>query len=94
MKWYGIEVCLDHVRGALKTPHDKIFYGVVPDFHIILSAQVEPKLQNTYVKPGGWVVSASSNKDYCKLYKVGSGGWTEQTNPHAVGNVDVYEIEV
>jgi hypothetical protein len=94
-KWYGIEVCLDHEKGALKTPQQPTDPATVKaDFHIILAAWVQPNLANAYAKPGGWVVSASSKADCCKLYKAGSGGWTEQTNPQAVGNVDVYEIDV
>jgi hypothetical protein len=94
-KWYGIEVCLDHGGGALKTPQLPSHPPTVkPDFHIIVSAAIDPILENSYAKPGGWVVSASSDEDCCKLYKMGSGSWTEQTEPHPVGNVDVYEIEV
>jgi DNA-directed RNA polymerase subunit RPC12/RpoP len=91
--WYGLEVCLDHGAGALKTPQD-IFSPVKPDIHIILSAQIEAEFDNRYVRKGGWVVHASSYPKYNKVYKVGDSDWTKQPVQATAGDVDIYQIEV
>jgi hypothetical protein len=84
----GLEICFDHVIQRLqKTLPEK------PDLHVIVSAFVEPMASQVHVKPNGYVVSAASKGEYCKVYKF--PGMIEQTTKAATFlNVDIYKIEL
>lgn len=62
----GIEICLDH---AFDTLEKSIPPNGAVDIHILVSAWIQPKPCVGTVKPGGYMVHASSNDRVSKVYK-------------------------
>jgi predicted amidohydrolase len=83
---FGIEVCLDHAFGT--TANEIGHLGKV-DVHIISSAQVANNEKNVAVRDGGYLVHASSNKDFTTVKK--SGVWFESKPAHRMP-VDNFEM--
>jgi hypothetical protein len=69
---FGVEVCLDHQLGYLSQGG-----GWYPDVQIIMSADVQYVEAHSFVKEGGFVVHASSNRDCTKIYQNVGGVSTE-----------------
>lgn len=61
---FGVEVCLDHQLGYLSQGG-----GWYPDMQIIMSAAAQYVEANSFVKEGGYVVHASSERDCTKIYQ-------------------------
>jgi hypothetical protein len=77
---FALEVCLDHV---FQTTGKEIEHRGKVDVHIISSAQVENKEAHVAARDAGYLVHASSNKEYTRVKKrVGSwfGAWGEDLN--------------
>jgi hypothetical protein len=96
----GLEICFDHAVGALRTPAGKAS-NQRPDIHVILSASVQMDDTNLHVKQGGWIVHASSEANFNKVFQNAGTATNPQTATGETpvvsdlnGNVDIYLLEV
>ena len=63
---FGFEICWEHEKGVLKTIASAS--KVAPDIQIICSAHVDNAKQNMVVRPGGFVIHASSKLENSNVY--------------------------
>jgi hypothetical protein len=68
---FGLEICLDHCNGTLSSAGSST--GDLPVVHAVASAWVSLQGGNTVVRPGGYMVHASSNKDCSGIWRRGTG---------------------
>lgn len=69
---FGIEICLDHNVGAARRLHRA--KRAKPDVQIILSDYVDNAAANVIVKPGGYVVHASTHRPVDGVFKADANG--------------------
>jgi hypothetical protein len=82
---FGVELCLDHVNGTLSSAGSVT--GDLPVVHAVASAWVSLDGGNAVVRPGGYMVHASSNSG-------ASGIWRRGTSSTGGGYIAGDELEI
>jgi hypothetical protein len=76
----GIAICYDQSLSAqIDQGAGRLWMGglqytqAAVDLHVVLSASIEPNLQNAHLKPGGYLLSCSSHQAYNRVIRQGTG---------------------
>ncbi len=91
---FGFEICWEHANGVLKSV---VGTGTKPDIQIICSAFIENQTLNMVVRPGGFVLHASSRQSDSGVFYKPMTGQNRQppraTPPQGLAGGDAGKIE-
>ena len=97
---FGISICYDQSLsvqnvGAVRPLEPLQRSGVAVDFHLLLSASIGPQLGANNLKPGGYLLSCSSDSNYNQVLKADGTKLTHKKRVpiNNIADLDLYIIE-